>query len=961
MSTTNAQNRFTLVRNGRLPTLGAQTAYYKHETSGAEHFHLHLDGGENAFMVAFRTLPEDSTGVAHVLEHTALCGSRRFPVRDPFFLMLRRSINSFMNAMTASDWTAYPFSTRCEDDYWNLMQVYLDAAFFPLLNPLDFAQEGHHLKIADPQNAPSSLDWGGVVFNEMKGAMSSPASLLWHGMTRHLCEGSTYQHNSGGDPDDILKLKHENLVAFHRNFYRPGNAIFMTSGDIEPQQIQHRIEQLVLEQMPDEAPQPPALVGSAPRWHKPRQSTDFFPADENTGDHVLTAWLLDRGDNYAHRLRTELMSDLLLGTAASPLRKVLESSGLGDGLAPVTGLNAEQKDMIFACGLEQVHRDNITAVHDLIDDTLRSIVEQGVPQSHIEAALQQLEFSTREITGDSMPFGLELLLDGLSPLVYGEAPEPVLDPGEQLEQLRQETADKDFLPGLVQKLLLDNPHCLRYNLQADHTLLEKNRLHRQQILTSLQSGMSADELQQVRERQEELAKHQAKPCDPEILPRVGPEHVDKELKLPKKQIAGSAVLYEAPTNGISYLKMALTPGELSAEEVALLPFYCTCVGNLGSGSWDYDRTQTERSRFLGGLGAGFSIAFNDEGQPQVWISLQAEALNRNTAALCDFSMRALRELRLDEMGRIAELRQQRLAARQRAIPGSGHQLAMQTAQARLSPLSQISYHASGLAGLQRLNTDPALQTPEQLAELLAGLHAKVLAAGWRTALVSDSKGLQPLHYGAEAASAINDAPMATHTAISLPEMATDTAWLWQLAVNYCALSVPAPSADHPDAPILSVLALLLRNRHLHSRIREQGGAYGAGATNNTAARCFSFFSYRDPMLEQTFATFAEAGQLLDEDLGDRAVEEAILGQISAIDRIGSPAGEALSSFDRFLTGRTDEQVRDYRSRILSVTMDDLRRISGQYLGQATSRCALSSARQRETLEKMGFAIQELQN
>lgn len=950
-------NNFSLVRSDTLPSLGAKTSYYRHQSTGSEHFHLHLPGGENTFMVAFRTLPEDSSGVAHVLEHTALCGSNRFPVRDPFFMMLRRSINSFMNAMTSSDWTAYPFSTRCEDDYWNLMQVYLDAAFFPLLDALDFAQEGHHMKFTEPDNPASDLEWGGVVFNEMKGAMSSPASLLWQGMTRHLCQGSTYQYNSGGDPDDILKLRHEDLVAFHQRYYRPGNTIFMTAGDIPPERIQQKIAELVLDKAETDRALPPAIVTSAPRWSKPKIASDAYPAD--AGDHAVTAWLLPRSESYADQLLLELMTSLLLGSAASPLRQALESSGLGSGLAPVTGLYSEQKDIVFACGIEQVSRKDIGAVHELIDSSLQQVVQTGVPQNQIAAALQKLEFSNREITGDHMPFGLELLLEGLPSLIYGENPEPVLDPTEELQQLRLAAGKKDFLPQLVQQMLLDNPHRLRYSLQADDGLLEQNNRNRQKLLTSLKEQMSDEELRAVQRQQAKLAEHQSKTDDPEILPRVGPEHISPELQLPEKREQGGAVLYEAATNGISYLQMSFALPELSAAEIAVLPFYCTCIGNLGVGERDYAATLTERMLHLGGLRAGFHSNFKASGEQQVWVSLSAEALNRSIDALTELSFGTLHDLRLDELDRIDELYRQSIAARQRAIPGSGHQLAMQAAQARLSPLSQIGYHSTGLAGLQRMATDEAMQSPARLAELLKGLHRKVLAASWRTALVSDKDGLQRLQNAAEAASCISEAPLSDRTALKLPAENADSAWLSQLAVNYCAQSLPAPASQHADAPALSVLALLLRNRYLHTQIREQGGAYGAGATNNPAARCFSFFSYRDPLLQKTFETFATSGKLLDENLKGRALEEAILGQISAIDKVGSPAGEALGSFQRYLTGRTDEQLRDYRARILAVSEEDLRRVCRQYLSQPVSRCALSSERERRSLEQMGFQVSEL--
>ena len=237
---------FNLQDQKYIPLLDLNAQIYNESEFNCKHVHLDSDSDEMVFMVAFRTIPEDSTGVAHILEHTALCGSKKYPVRDPFFMMIRRSLNTFMNAFTSSDWTAYPFATLNNKDFDNLLGVYLDSAFFPNLDSLDFAQEGHRLEFKDKKNIESEIEIKGVVYNEMKGAMSSVTSQLWHGMSKHLYSSSTYKHNSGGDPDKILDLTHEELVNFHRKHYHPSNATFFTYGKIDPAQIQEFIKKNVL-------------------------------------------------------------------------------------------------------------------------------------------------------------------------------------------------------------------------------------------------------------------------------------------------------------------------------------------------------------------------------------------------------------------------------------------------------------------------------------------------------------------------------------------------------------------------------------------------------------------------------------------------------------------------------------------------------------------------------------------
>lgn len=237
---------FTTVRRHTIPALHVEFQEYRHHVTGARHIHLAADEPHNAFMVAFLTVPQDSTGVAHILEHTALCGSRRYPVRDPFFMMTRRSLNTFMNAFTSSDWTAYPFASQNRKDFSNLLDVYLDAVFFPSLDELDFAQEGCRVEFSEADNPASDLVYKGVVFNEMKGALSSPVQNLGQSLQSLLFPTTTYHHNSGGDPEDIPRLTHAQLRAFHARHYHPSNAIFMTYGDIPAAEHQARFEDRAL-------------------------------------------------------------------------------------------------------------------------------------------------------------------------------------------------------------------------------------------------------------------------------------------------------------------------------------------------------------------------------------------------------------------------------------------------------------------------------------------------------------------------------------------------------------------------------------------------------------------------------------------------------------------------------------------------------------------------------------------
>jgi len=343
---------FDLLRRIPVPSLNLTMEEYRHRKTGARHFHLASDNPENVFLVALRTMPMDSTGVAHILEHTALCGSAKYPVRDPFFLMIRRSLNTFMNAFTSSDWTAYPFASQNRQDFDNLLSVYLDAVFFARLDPLDFAQEGIRVEFSEPDNPDSPLVYKGVVFNEMKGAMSSPHSILSDVLNKYVFPTTTYHFNSGGDPAEIPELGYDDLLAFYRKHYHPSNAVFMTYGDIPAVELQARIEEQALHAFDASEP---VRGRDEKRYLAPVTVEEFYPLDEGDDgekSHVVLSWLLGQTADIRDRLAMHLLNGVLLENSASPLRHYLETCGLGESPSPMCGLDDNGREMSFSCGLE---------------------------------------------------------------------------------------------------------------------------------------------------------------------------------------------------------------------------------------------------------------------------------------------------------------------------------------------------------------------------------------------------------------------------------------------------------------------------------------------------------------------------------------------------------------------------------------------------------------------------------
>jgi Zn-dependent M16 (insulinase) family peptidase len=968
---------FECLRTVHIPSLNIDMSEYRHKKTGASHFHLAADNPENVFLVALRTMPMDSTGVAHILEHTALCGSKRFPVRDPFFLMIRRSLNSFMNAFTSSDWTAYPFASQNRQDFNNLLSVYLDAVFFARLDPLDFAQEGIRVEFAEAENTNSPLVYKGVVFNEMKGAMSSPTSILSDVLNKYVFPTTTYHYNSGGDPETIPDLSYDDLQAFYKKHYHPSNAVFMTFGDIPAAELQARFEEEALHEFEASSP----IKGrDEKRYYAPITVEDHYPLDEGdmaNKSHVVLSWLLTHTADINQRLAMNLLNGVLLENSASPLRQYLETCGLGESPSPMCGLDDSGREMSFGCGLEGCAADKAAEIEAGILAVLQKVALEGVPQQDVEAVLHQVELSQREIGGDSYPYGLQLVLNGLTAALQDADPLALWDVDAVLAEMRQSIQDPDYIKGLVKTALLDNPHRVRLTLKPDATINQKRQAAEVARLAQMQQQLSDSEKQAIVANTKALVARQAQQDDVSILPKVGLEDIPADLKiaegqshtLPINGVDVSLTTFSTGTNGLFYQQIIIDLPELSEREQKLLPFYSSLLSELGAGDNDYLAMQQWQSRVSGGVRMGLSMrtSLHDSQQASAHLVVSCKALHYHTDSFT-LVRTTLEQLRFDEGERVQELLAQRKARFEASITDSGHALAMQTASHSMSALSQFEYRMSGLPALRNLRELVAnTQTEQGVADLLAELqviHHKVLAAPRQLFLIAEKERLSELTAALQQAWADATIPTIAQTnpiTSAVPAQVTHIAWLANTQVQFCAAAYPAVAADHDDAAALMILGGFLRNGFLHRAIREQGGAYGGGAGYDGNACAFRFFSYRDPRLAETFADFKASLVWLQSNAHEeRQLEEVILGIMASLDKPMSPAGEARSAFHNALYGRTPTQRRALRAKLLKVTIADLQRVAQHYLrDDVMSRAVVAPYTQADTVQGLGFVVERL--
>ena len=954
---------FNLQEQKNIPLLDVNAQIYNESDFNCKHIHLESDSNEKVFMVAFRTIPEDSTGVAHILEHTALCGSKKYPVRDPFFMMIRRSLNTFMNAFTSSDWTAYPFATLNKKDFNNLLGVYLDSAFFPNLDNLDFAQEGHRLEFQEKNNPESEIEIKGVVYNEMKGAMSSITSQLWHGMSKHLYSSSTYKHNSGGDPENIIDLSHEDLVNFHQKHYHPSNATFFTFGNVDPLEIQSFIKENVLDNFlpSDEV----VAVKNEDRLESPKVVSDYYnpqPGDENN-HHIVLSWLLNESHNPVQLLETYLMSNILLDNSASPLRKVLESTRLGKSPSPLTGLEADQKELVFAAGLEGVDSNKSKEVETLVMDCLKKLVKDGVPKDLIDSSLHQLEIRQREITGSGMPFGLQIMLTCLPACIHNDNPLNVLDLDSAFNTIKNNLKTGNYIENLIDKNLIKNSHRLTYSLIPDTELNKKNEEKIQNKVLEITKNFSTDDKEKLIKLANDLEKRQNSIDDPEVLPKVTKEDIPKTrnyaspLTFAKNE--STNYFYKSGTNGIVYHSMIFPCEALDKNELEVASLFSNTLTDIGLGKDGYEDIQKYQSSITGGISASFITLPNKSDDTfKLALKVSSKSLEGNESYMQDLILRTVKESSFDETKRIEELLEFISSDNEKSVIQNGHILSMSNAASQISDIASTNDLTSGLRFVHNTNHLSKLVNEEneltKYLELLRSINSKIsnTPSHLFTAAALDKANLN-LNF------TIKENTNQYKNQNLIAPQSTPIGWITGSQVCFCAEAFPTVDFRHEDAPALTVLGTVLRNGYLHSAIREKGGAYGAGATQDSNNKVFKFFSYRDPKCTETFNEFKKSREWSIKNITEEQLEEGILGVISSIDKPLSPFGEAMSDFMSSLDQKTQDERLSFRSKVKECSLAKLAMVSEKYLFNESKRSAIAGQNYETELKDLGFEIKNI--
>jgi Zn-dependent M16 (insulinase) family peptidase len=945
---------FTVVSIQKLDEYNGKGIRLRHDATGLDLYHLRNEDRENLFAFAFKTPPRDNTGVAHIVEHAVLSGSSSFPIKDPFLALMKGSTNTFMNAMTYPDKTVYPAATTVRSDYYNMMKVYGDAVFFPLLRKEVFHQEGRRIEL-DEKGRPQVQ---GIVYNEMKGSYSSFESIVGEWSYRSVFTDSPYYYDSGGYPAEIPGLDYEGFRRYHSTYYHPSNCRVFLYGNLPTEEQLEFLQREFLSGF--RAGAAAEEIPAQPRWKEPREMEVKGPLSDDEGEEeakttVILNWLVGSSTEPLEMLSIQVLSDMLLGYSGTPLQKAINESGLGEDMAPASGLETDVAEIVFTAGLRGTDRGKKKAFEQLVMNELERLAREGLPRDLVEGSLRRVEFRNREIKGGA-PFGLRLMGRALRGWLHGKAPEATLEFTPHIEELKRRYEQQErYFERLIEELLLNNPHRSTVTVVPDRRYLRELDEEISERVAQKTAAMGEEEQRQLEEELNAFRTFQETPDreeDRQKIPRVSREELPEDIPVidtREEQIGGiPCYSHDLYTNGIIYVDWAFDIGELTREQRLLLPLLGRMIVSSGLPGESYDRVARRMALSTGGI-----HPYLEEsplvGQRDRYLGLmlfRLKCLEGSLDEALDLLTELLLRAEVDDVKRLREvLLEFRNDMRSAVIP-AGHSFASLRARSRLSRSSAVEEEWRGIEQLLFLSGfDPEAEhglddLARRLAELReslirrGGMLINVTAEGEWIGTVKERIGtmVQRLPGGSAAnRSAPGDTDAERHIAQSnavYTDLEAETCD-WEgleipAAVGYAATALPGAYFGEPGHALQVLIAHILKTDYLWERIRMNGGAYGAGASAHGLEGLFSFFSYRDPSAGNSLQVFLRGiEQIASGNFSKADLEQAVVSVVGHDLRPHSPGEKSLIGLRRRLLGITDEIRREKRRHLLTASQEGL--------------------------------------
>ena len=947
-----------------LPELRATAIRATHKKSGARILHLHAPAdSENCFAVTFPTPPPDDTGVPHILEHSVLGGSRKFPVREPFFEMIKMSMATFINAMTSQAYTVYPVASNVKKDFFNLAEVYLDAVFHPLLTDDIFRREGHHFALENNADTSTPLKVSGIVYSEMKGASSMPERLMWQLAGCGLFPDTPLGRDAGGDPEHIPALTYEHFLRFHRELYHPSNGLFFIYGDIPT--VEH-LRFLAPALNGFERRDAQVATPRQPLWTEPRRIEKEYPvgANENAADRTFITlnWIV--GDALDPALVTDwkLLSALLLGNEAAPLKKALIDAKLGADVffAGAWGYSYEEE---FHVGLKGSEPDRADAFERLVLAALERLAAEPFASERVEAAFQQLAYETLEV---NTLFPLHLLYAANAAWPFNGDPLTFLSARKHLDACHARyAADPNLFNRLIRKGLLDNPHRLRVVLRPDREAQGRTDAAFAARMAEQRALLTNEQIAGIAASAAALAAAQGVPNPPEALAKL-PQLKTGDLPARPRRIptevgtvAGMTVLRnDVFANGVNYFEIDMDLAGMPVELYGWLTRFTEVVDKMGVAGQDFTRVAQRRAACTGGLWAGarnWKHATNPD-QTLRRFSFGLKTLDGQVENALGLLGDLIFTVDPHDRGRLRDVMTQSRAGYRTSLVNNGSGTAQRQASRSFSLAAAINHQFNSpeaLRVLEALNgafdqrAEEIMRNVESIRDFLAK-HAR-----WTVSFTGSDAVFRTLtrtleSWGSrQSGEAVADMLPPFQPFTTPPREGLSG----QLKIAHCVKVMPAPHLAHPDVPLLQLGVYLAGFDYFLPEIRFKGNAYGAGIRHDDTLGTLCLSSFFDPSIVETLAVFNRLrDHVATRQWSQTDIDRAIIGSAKDAEKPIRPAEATGSALMRHVRGDSDDLRETRYGATLRATPESVKETMLRVVDANEPHSAVCVVSSREKLE-----------
>ena len=929
---------YELVEKRDIQDLNSIGYILKHKKTKAKVVLLENDDENKVFYIGFRTPPKNSTGVAHILEHSVLCGSEKFPLKDPFVELAKGSLNTFLNAMTYPDKTVYPVASCNDKDFENLMHVYLDAVFYPNIykEKKIFMQEGWHYHIENPED---EIKYNGVVYNEMKGAFSSPDDVLDRTVLNALYPDNTYSNESGGDPDNIPDLSYEEFLDFHRRYYHPSNSYIYLYGNMDMEEKLQFIDEQYLSKYDyleiDSTIKPQKPFENPIYVEKEYSVTDDEDCEEGTylSYNTCVATSLDREKYVAF----QILDYALCSAPGAPLKQALIDKNIGKDVYSIYENGIYQPYFsIVAKGANLSQKEEF---ENTVEEVLKDLAKNGINKKALKAGLNYYEFRYKEADFGSYPKGLMYGLQALDSWLYDEnAPFNHIEANNTFAALK-EKIETGYYEELIQEYLLDNPHKASVVVVPVKGLTSQKDKELADKLQSYKNSLSQEELNRLVEETKALIAYQSEETskeDLEKIPLLKREDLRKEAEpfvMEKLSHDGTDVLFhDIFTNGVSYVKFLFDITKIDAKRLPYLGLLKALLGYVDTKNYSYGELFNEINMQTGGINTNVNVYSNAQNPDEYRVMFEAgfKVLYENTHQAMELLKEILFRSDLENEKRLLEVVSETKLRMQSSMTSAGHSVAAVHALASFSDQAAMQEQVTGIE-FYRMICDLEKNFDSEKAEVIATLKETLEFLFRKETLMVDytgtKEGLDLLFREVDDFKNMLEAGKASEETLVVKRSLAKEAFKTSAGIQYVCRAGNFRKEGLQYTGALRLLKVLMGYEYLWNEVRVKGGAYGCMSSFGRSGDCY-FVSYRDPKLKETIEVFEKAADFVENfSCDERTITKFIIGALSELDVPKNPSAKGSYALAAYMSNFSYEDEQKQRNQLLNVEQADIQALA----------------------------------